>query len=190
MRYVKKMRVSLTLGLSITAALVPGVQTTSGLTLGAQAYDTEAMTKPAFGKLNPNRYGVLPVLLMIRNNTQKTVNVTGLRATYVDLDRNKIEATPAGEVKYANAPDRPRLDPGPIPPMTKPRVKKNPLAATEIDERGFAARMLPPGESAYGFLYFQTSHRSGAKLFIDGLTDAATGQEFFYFELPLTEASR
>jgi hypothetical protein len=69
-------------------------------------------------------------------------------------------------------------------------VKKNPLAATEIDERGFAARMLPPGESAYGFLYFQTSHRSGAKLFIDGLTDAATGQEFFYFELPLTEASR
>jgi hypothetical protein len=169
---------------------MPGVQTISRLTLAAQAYDTEAMTKPVFGKLNPNKYGVLPVLLMIRNNTGKTVNLAGMRATYVDLHRNKIEATPTAEVKYANSPGRPRFDPGPIPPITKPGVKKNPLAASEIDERGFAARMLPPDESAHGFLYFQTDHRGGAKIYIDGLTEAATGKELFYFELPLAEAGR
>jgi hypothetical protein len=147
------------------------------------------MTKTAFGKLNPNRYGVLPVLLMVRNNTDKTVSLVGLRAQYIDRDRNKIEATPTGEVKYANAPDRPRVGPGPLPPLTRGGVKKSPLAASEIDERGFAARMLPPGESAHGFLYFQIDHRGGAKLIIDGLTEAGTGKELFYFELPL-DASR
>lgn len=166
------------------------MQTISELTMAAQAYDTEAMTKPAFGKLDPNRYGILPVFLMIRNNSGKTINLSRMRATYIDLDRNKIEATPTGEVKYANSPDRPKLTPGPLPPITKGGVKKNPLAATEIDERGFAAPILPPGETAQGFLYFQTDHRGGAKLFIDGLTEAGTGKELFYFELPLGEANR
>ena len=63
--------------------------------------------------------------------------------------------------------------------------KKNPLAAEEIVSRAFAAKMLPPGESAFGFLYFQTGHRDGSRIYITGVQDATTGEDLLYFDLPL-----
>ena len=47
------------------------------------------------------------------------------------------------------------------------------------------ARMLPVGESVHGFFYFQTEYQPGAKLYLTGLKDAASGKDFFYFEVPI-----
>lgn len=158
-------------------------QTISEVTIAAQAFDTEALCKPAFGKANPNKYGVLPVWVFIRNASKKAVKLDTALFQYVDVNRNKIEATPANEVKYANSPKRPSMAPKPIPfPLPK---GKNPLEAFEIEGRSFAAKMLPPGESAQGFVYFRTEHRGGEKLYVTGLRDAASGEELFYFEVPL-----
>jgi hypothetical protein len=67
--------------------------------------------------------------------------------------------------------------------------KKNPLDAWEIEGRAFAAQMLPPGQSANGFFYFQTGLQRGATIYITGLTEAASGQELLFFELPLSSDS-
>jgi hypothetical protein len=45
--------------------------------------------------------------------------------------------------------------------------------------------MLPPGDSAYGFFYFQTGHSRGTSLYISGIREAQSGKELFYFEIPL-----
>jgi hypothetical protein len=45
--------------------------------------------------------------------------------------------------------------------------------------------MLPPGESANGFFYFRTGHRNGSSFYLTGLEDAATGQDLFFFEIPI-----
>jgi hypothetical protein len=45
--------------------------------------------------------------------------------------------------------------------------------------------MLPPGQSASGFVYFQAASLQGAKLYVTGIRDAGSGQELFYFEIPL-----
>jgi hypothetical protein len=45
--------------------------------------------------------------------------------------------------------------------------------------------MLPPGQAASGFFYFQAAHREGAKLYLTGIRQASTGTELFYFEVPL-----
>lgn len=158
-------------------------QTISAVTIAAQAFDTETLTKPPFGKANPIKYGILPVWVHIKNGSQKSVKIDNALFQYIDLNRRKIEATPASEVKYANAPKRPNMRPSPIPiPRGKP---KNPLEAFEIEGRALAAKMLPPGESAQGFVYFQTDHRGSATLYITGLRDAASGEDLFYFEIPL-----
>ncbi len=158
-------------------------QTISEVTIAAQAFDTEALCKPPFGKANPNKYGVLPVWVVVKNNSKKSVKLDGAMFQYHDLNRNKIEATPANEVRFANSPKRPRMSPSPLPfPLPK---GKNPLEAFEIEGRSFTAKMLPPGESAQGFVYFQTDHRGGEKLYVTGLRDAATGDELFFFEVPL-----
>jgi hypothetical protein len=64
---------------------------------------------------------------------------------------------------------------------------KNPLAAWEIEGRAFTAKMVPPGQSASGFVYFQTPTTSeAASMYISGLVNATTGNELYYFEIPLS----
>jgi len=56
---------------------------------------------------------------------------------------------------------------------------------TQFEGRAFGAKMLPPGESAHGFVYFFTGHRTGSRIYLTGIQQAATGKELFYFDVPL-----
>ena len=160
-------------------------QTNEAVTVAAAAYIRESDAKAAFGKLNPYEHGVLPVLVMIRNAGKGTIRLSTMKVEYVDVNRDRIEPTPASDVRYANkGPRRPNMNPGPIPGV-RLGGRKNPLENEAIEIRAFTAKMLPPGESAHGFIYFRTGHRKGAKLYVAGLQDAATGKDLFYFELPL-----
>lgn len=171
------------------AGSYPARQTIQQLTIAADPFATEAKTRQAFGKLNPNRYGVLPVLVVMENESSQALSLEALRVAYITADGQKIEATPADEVRYAAGPRRPRVVPGPLPPLPgSSSRRKTPLDAWEIEGRAFVAKMLPPKESASGFFYFQAPHRAGAKLFVSGIRVAATGQELFFFEIPLDAA--
>jgi hypothetical protein len=162
---------------------VKSKQTSDGVVVAALAYNTEEEAKTAFGKLHPYEYGILPVLVMIRNDSKGTVRLQNMKFEYIAPSGGKAEAVPASDVRYARAPKRPSYGPGPIPGI---RLKgKNPLENPVIEERGFAAKMLPPGESAYGFVYFRSGHRPGSHLYLTGIQDAASGKDLFYFDIEL-----
>lgn len=155
------------------------------VTVAAEPFETEAETKTAFGKLNPNRYGILPVLVVIRNDSEATIRLDEMRVEYITATRQRIEATPASEVAKTDSPSRPRVTPGPWPGRVPRGTRNSPLRAWEIEGRAFVARMLPPGETASGFFYFQAPHRAGATLYVTGLKEARSGRALFYFEIPL-----
>jgi hypothetical protein len=157
-------------------------QTISGVTIGAEAYDSEELAKKAFGKLHPYEHGVLPVLVVIQNDSKEVIRLQDMKVDYIRPDRQTVEATPAADVPYLKAPKNPAVLKSPIPGLGP---RKSPLLNPVIGERAFAAKMLPPGDSAYGFFYFQTGHRNGSNLYITGLSEAASGKEIFYFEIPL-----
>lgn len=160
-------------------------QTTDGVTIAAEAFTTDDQAKTAFGKLNPWRYNILPVLVVIRNDSPNAVRLEKLHFEYELPDRSKVDSMPASDVKYSKGPSRPKVAVGPLGGV---RVGggKNPLAAPEIEIRAFSAKMLPPGESASGFVYFETDVESeGASLYITGLENAATNKQLYYFEIPL-----
>lgn len=169
----------------------PNRQTVERVTIAARAYISEEQTKAAFGKLNPNRHGLLPVLVLIENAGEQALALDRLKVAYVMPDRSRVEATPADQVRFLRAPERPGMVTGPIP-GGKPRLsrRKNPLNAWEIEGRAFSARVLPPGQTASGFFYFQAPYRSGALLYLTGLREASSGRELFYFEIPLEEKAR
>ena len=48
-----------------------------------------------------------------------------------------------------------------------------------------AAQILPPGQAASGFFYFNTEPQSSASIYINGLMEAKSGKELFYFDVPL-----
>jgi hypothetical protein len=169
------------------AASYASHQTSEKVTIGVLPYFNDEDTRPVFGKHNPYTYGVLPVLVVIQNESAKTIKVQSLEAVWVGPNRDRVEATPAKDVRYLTAPRRPNALPG--PPGMPPKVigHKNPLDTWEIEGRAFAAQVLPPGQSASGFFYFQTGYQRGASLYLSGLREAESGRELLYFEIPIVE---
>jgi hypothetical protein len=164
----------------------PHRQTSEKLTIAAQPYQTDEETHEAFGKLNPWRYGVLPVLIVIQNDTPHAVRVDHMKFIYTLPDRTETQATPAADVKYLEGARQPRVVPGPLGGL-HPRVPKNPLTEWEVEGRSFAAKVIPAGESASGFIYFQTPQVSAAAtVVISGLFDPVTGKDLYYFEIPMS----
>jgi hypothetical protein len=161
-------------------------QTVDQVTIAAVPYLNDDEAHRAFGKkLNPNKHGILPVLVVIKSEKGETVTLENMKVELITPDRRRVEATPAQDVQYVAGSDRPKVYQGPIPGTQRVSRRKNPLNTWEITGRAFAARMLPPKESAAGFFYFRAPYRPGSMLYITGLREAATGKDLFYFEIPL-----
>jgi hypothetical protein len=167
------------------ASSYPNHQTNQQITVGVDAYASGDKLKAAFGKLDPNEHGILPVLVVIQNDSGKALRLDRLRAGYSGAGGNKVDATPPQEVRYLRGPDRPKMIPGPTGQIKIGKGKKNPLDAWEIEGRAFSAKMLAPGQTASGFFYFQTTLQPGSSILLNGLSEAATGKELLYFEIPL-----
>jgi hypothetical protein len=167
------------------AASFANHQTNDKVTIGAEPYMMGDKVKLAFGKLDPYQYGVLPVLVVIQNDSGVSIKLDRLRAEYVGPNGDRVMATPARDVRYLKAPERPIATPG-LPQMIK---KKNPLDEWEIEGHAFAAQMLVGGNSAGGFFYFQTGLQRGATIYLTGMTEASSGKDLLFFELPLSADS-
>jgi len=162
------------------AGSLPHHQTMAPLTVGVDPYVSGEKLKAAFGKLIPAQHGVLPVLVVIQNDGDKTIRLENLHVEYVGRNA-RVEATSPRDVRYAQPPSQPKIPMGPI----GGRPRKNPLDAWEIEGRAFAAKMLPPGNTASGFFYFGTDLEPGATLYLSGLSEAESGKQLLYFEIPL-----
>src|SRR6185295_16971774 len=122
-------------------------------------------------------------------DSKQALRLDGIKLEYITSGRTHIEPTAAKDVPYVSGNiKQPRIENSPLP-TGSPRVsrKKNPLADGQIEVRAFSARMLPPGEQASGFFYFQTLNRYGSKLYLTGIREAGTEKELFYLEMPLAE---
>jgi hypothetical protein len=162
-------------------------QTNAKVTIAAQVFVSDDDARLPFGKNNPYKYGVLPVLVVVQNDSAQAVSLEPMKVEYVTADHSRIFSTPARDVRFVNGPQKPNVNIGPTGPKLG-KQKKNPLAEWEIEGRAFAAKMLPPGQSASGFFYFQTGFMRSSTLQVSGLKDAKSGEELFYFEIPLAEA--
>lgn len=167
------------------AGSYPAHQKLEDVTIGIKPYETAELAKEVFGKVNPNQYEVLPVLVVIENGRKSALRCDRLQVEYVIPGVGKLEHTPLGELRSVVGPTKPNTNPSPLP-IPRRSVKKNPLNAPEIEERAWSAKMIGPGESAHGFFFFQTRHRTSARLYLTGLFEPATGKELFYYEVPFT----
>jgi hypothetical protein len=162
-------------------------QTSEKITIAAEPMETDEQTREAFGKVNPYRYGVLPVLIVIQNDGPDAIKVDRMKLTYELPDRSRIEATPAPDVRFIHGTTAPNRLPGPAGGVTIKKTPKNPLAEWEIEGRAFAAKMIPSGQSASGFVYFQVEQSSAAaSVYISGLEDPVSGKELYFFEIPMS----
>ena len=161
-------------------------QTNGKVTVGARPFDTADDAHTAFGKLDPNAHGVLPVLVVIQNDSAESIRLDQMKVEY-NSKTLKMEPIPAKDVRYVTGGKRPTLVS--IPGKAVGVSKKNPLAAFEIESRAFAAQMLAPGQSASGFFYFDTHLEMGATIYLTGLYEPRTNKDLLFFEMPLNSNS-
>jgi hypothetical protein len=161
-------------------------QQSEDVTVGAKRFDNEELVNTAFGKkIDFSKYGVVPVLIVIENKRDKALDMRELEASLVASDGRHVSAVAPEDLVFLGKQGKHPSPVGVHTPIPLPK-KKNPLNSPEIIERAFAAKMLPPGDSASGFLYFEAEAETGDKLYINGLRDARSGQQLLYFEFPLS----
>ncbi|MEI9812078.1 MAG: hypothetical protein WDO18_05120 [Acidobacteriota bacterium] len=167
------------------ATAYPGHVTQEKITVAAKPYNTTELAAEAFGKVKPHEHGILPVLVVIKNDTGKALSLE-LAAQFVAADGDHGEAMPPFDVqRYQGIQKRPGMK-APTAPLPIPRKKaKGPLNVPEIEGRAFSVKLVPPGESVSGFFYFEATDVKGAHLYLTGINDAASNQPYFYFEVPL-----
>lgn len=159
-------------------------QAAEKVTVGAKAYDTQDLTAEAFGKTNLLKYGVLPVLVVIENKRDKSLSLENLEVSLVGSDNRHVASVGPDQLFYlaGNGKRNPQKKvPLPLPLPSK----KNPMNSLDIVTRAFSAKMLPPGDTASGFFYFEAKPESGDSIYVNGLRDARSGKEIMYFEFEL-----
>ena len=162
-------------------------QESENVAVGAKPFNNEELVNSAFGKkIDFRRYAVVPVLIVIQNKRDKALDLRDLEASLVAADGRHVNAVAPENLVFLAKEGKHPSPVGVHSPVPLPK-KKNPLNTPEIIERAFAAKMLPPGDSASGFLYFEAEAETGDKLYLNGLRDARSGQELLYFEFPLTQ---
>jgi hypothetical protein len=168
------------------ASSYPGHQTHEGITIAAVPYITAEQAASAFGKVNPYERGILPVLAIIENGTGKALRLD-LTAQFVDPENRHLDAIPPEDIlTYQAIKKPPRIGPTTPLPIPLPKSKKKgPLNTPEIVNRALSVKLVPPGEKVYGFFYFETRLAKGSMLYLTGLSDASTGKEYFYFDVPI-----
>jgi len=161
-------------------------QTVQQVIVGAKAYDTHELTAQAFGKkADLLKYGVFPVLVVVENKRADSLDLRQLEVSLVASDGRHVTAVSPDELPFlAKNGKRTPSGPGIGLPVPLPK-KKNPLADDSIVARAFVAKMLPPGDSASGFFYFEARPERGDSVYLNGLREARSGKEIMYFEFPL-----
>jgi hypothetical protein len=162
------------------------------LVVAAEPYETPDEIKSAFGKDDPYKLGFLPVLVVISNNSAKTVRLDRMKVEFITRERQKVEPTPANDVVLRlRGGGRPPDIPGqrlPRLPGSKPAGDKG----ADVLARAFEMRMVPPQATASGFMYFDVGRRrdwlAGAQLYLTGLVWANDGQELMFYEVDLDKA--
>ncbi len=159
-------------------------QASQKITVGAEAFNSEELTAQAFGKKTDLlRYGVLPLLVVIENKRPMALDLRDLEVSLVAADGRHAQPVNPEDIPLLSAHTKtPTVTP--YPPIPHPK-RKNPLNVPEIAMRAFSAKLVPPGDSASGFFYFEAAPEPGDKLYLSGLRDARTQEEIIYFEFPL-----
>jgi hypothetical protein len=160
------------------------------VTIAADPYDTE--DKQQIFSVDFREHDVLPVLLIITNDSDTTVTLTDMQIEMMTARRVKLTPASLQDVvrriqKPVKRPDSPRVSPIPLP-RRKPKPGVSQDTMDELDQSMFHAKAIEPHTTRGGFIYFNVEGISnplaGAELTVNSLT-TSEGKELFFFEIAM-----
>lgn len=157
-----------------------------GVTVALDPYDMA--DKAGIFSVHYSDVGLMPIFLVITNDGNQPVSLSGMKAELITADRTKIPPATEDDIyrRIARPPGNISQNPLPWPKKAKGSVSKD--AMEEVQNAQFAARAVEPHSTQSGFMFFDVSGISaplaGANFYLTGVHDAK-GNELMYFEVPL-----
>ena len=133
--------------------------------------------------------GLLPIFLVITNDGEQPVTLSGMKAQLVSVNRTKMSPATVDDIYRRLSRPSTSTAPSPLPfPRKKVKGTVGKQALEEIQRAQFGARAVEPHTTQAGFLFFDVSGIStplaGARFYLTGVRDGK-GDELMYFEIPL-----
>lgn len=159
------------------------------ITVAVDPYDMA--DKAAIFTVHYSDAGLMPIFMIVTNDSDQAVSLANIKAQLVTVDRTKIDPATTDDVyrRLSRPSATGRPSPLPIPfPSKKVKGAVSKEAQDEIERSQFAARAVEPHSTQSGFLFFDVSGISnplaGAQFYLTGVRDAK-GNDLMYFEIPL-----
>ena len=156
------------------------------VTVGLDPYDMADKTN--IFSVHYGEVGLMPVFVVITNDGDQPVALSGMKAELVTVDRTKIPPATEDDIYRRIARPPGNISPNPLPWPKKAKGSVSKDAMEEIQNAQFAAKAVEPHGTQSGFMFFDvsgiTAPLAGANFYLTGVRDAK-GNELMYFEVPL-----
>lgn len=157
------------------------------VTVAVDPYDTPA--KEGVFVVKYREHELLPILLIITNDSDEPLQLADMKAELVTSDHTKL--TPDNEDDIVRRISHPNASGTRYPVPFPTKKAKGGVSSKQMDEiqsAQFRAKAVEPRSSQIGFLFFDVSDisnpLSGARFYLTGVRNAS-GNELMYFEVPL-----
>jgi hypothetical protein len=159
------------------------------LAIAAEPYDSHE--KMEIFRVDYISHGVLPVRLIVTNNSDRPISLRDARIIYVSAQGDRIQAADPEDVERLmtrKEKEGAKIPlPGPLPPIKLKPKASNKAIEQDFDTFEFQALVVEPHTTRAGFLFYDIGGLNhplkGALLNLHKIKDA-DGHEFFYFEIP------
>ena len=165
------------------------------VTVAADPYDlapkTDIFTVPYL------RHEVLPVFLVISNDSDQPISLMSMKVQLVTARRSKLEPLDSDDMMRRvggpsqvgrSSPPRPSPLPIPLPGSGGRQQTRRGQAYEEIEAAMFQARAVEAHGKQAGFVFFDVRDIAqplhGGRLFVSGVK-TGEGQELWFFEIPM-----
>ncbi len=157
------------------------------VTVAVDPYDMP--DKAQIFTINYREQGLLPVFLIITNDSDQPVSLLDMKAQLVTVDRTKIGSSTRDDIYRRLSHPSASTSSYPLPfPRKKVKGGMSQKQLDELDAAQFAAKAIEPHSTQSGFLFFDVSGiatpLAGAHFYLMGLRDNQ-GNELMYFEVPM-----
>jgi hypothetical protein len=162
--------------------------TDEGVTIAADPYDMP--DKASIFTINYQEQGLLPIFVVVTNDTDQPLALSGMKAQLQTADRTKITPSDADDIyRRLSRPNRSNNPyPLPLPRSNKVKGAVSRKTLDEIQNAAFNAKAVEPHTTQAGFFFFDVAGISapvaGARLYVTGVRNAK-GDDLMYFEIAL-----
>jgi hypothetical protein len=169
------------------------------VTIAVDPYETDEKIKTAFDVKGMEKLGIIPVNVIISNEGEDLISVSGQDVNLLDVKNQSIESTPTEEVvqlilnkgKEPSASGRSR---SPLPFPRKDSVRGDAFEIeTDFTNKALKEARVSPKSTASGFVFFRLPSKqmklSGYKVYIPEIKNLNTKQNLLFFEIEIKKSN-